>query len=102
MNINTIYQVKYSAENCPDDYIGESARRIIERVKDHSGRDTKLHILKHSSEKEHVEVTQKDFKIIGSHFKNNRPKWKITETLIKQEHSSLNVLDQSVQLKLLN
>ena len=29
---------------------------------------------KHSSEKEHVEVTQEDFKIIGSNFKNNRLK----------------------------
>ena len=51
-----IYQVKCSAENCLD-YIGESARRVIERVNDHGGRDTKSHVLKHSSEKEHVKVT---------------------------------------------
>ena len=96
-----IYQVKCSAENCSDDYIGESARRIIERVKDHGGRDTKSHVLKHSSEKEHVEVTQEDFKIIGSNFKNNRLKRKIAEALlIKQKHPSLNVQDQSVELKL--
>ena len=31
------YQVKWSAENCSDDYVGELARRIIERVKDHGG-----------------------------------------------------------------
>ena len=67
---DTIYQVNCSVENCPDDYIGESARCIIERLKDHGGKDTKSHALKHSSEKEHVEVTQEDFKIIGSHFKN--------------------------------
>ena len=79
---NIIYQLKRSAENCLDDYIGESARRIIERVKDHGGRDTKSHVLKHSSEKEHVEVTQEDFKIIGSHFKNNRLKRKIAEALL--------------------
>ena len=30
-------------ENCLDDYIGESARCIIERIKDHGGRDTKSH-----------------------------------------------------------
>ena len=98
-----IYQVKCSAENCSDDYIGESARRIIERVKDHGGRDTKSHVLKHSSEKEHVEVTQEEFKIIGSNFKNNRLKRKIAEALlIKQKRPSLNVQDQSVELKLLN
>ena len=48
----TIYQVKCFAENCLDDYTGDSARRIIERVKDHGGSDTKSHVLKHSSEKE--------------------------------------------------
>ena len=98
-----IYQVKCSAENCSDDYIGESARRIIERVKDHGGRDTKSHVLKHSSEKEHAEVTQEDFKIIGSNFKNNRLKRKVAEALlIKQKRPSLNVQVQSVRLKLLN
>ena len=78
---DTIYQVKCSAENCSDDYMKELARRIIERVKDHSGRDTKSHVLKHSNEKEHVEVTQEDFKIICSNFKNNRLKRKIAEVL---------------------
>ena len=63
-----IYHVRCSAENCPDDYIGEAARRVVERVKDHGGRDTKSHMFKHSIEKEHKEVTQSDFKIIGSHF----------------------------------
>ena len=57
-----------------DDYFGESARRIIERVKDYGGRDTKSHVLKHSSEIEHVEVTQEDFKIIGSKIKTTDSK----------------------------
>ena len=87
-----------SAEKYSDDCIGESARHVIERVKDHGGRDTKSH-----AEKEHVEVTQEDFKIISSHFENNRLERKITETLlIKHERPSLNVQDQSVELKLLN
>ena len=60
---NIICQVKCSAENCSDDYIGESVRCIIEILKDHDGRDTKSHVLKHSNEKEHVEVTQEDFKL---------------------------------------
>ena len=98
-----IYQVKCSAEICLDDYIGESARRIIERVKGHTGRDTNSHVLKHSSKKEHAEVTREDFKIISSHFKNNRLKRAIAEALlIKQERPSSNVQDQSVEPKLLN
>ena len=92
-----------SAENCSDDYVGESARRIIERAKDHGERDTKSHVLKHSSEKEHIEVTQEVFKIIVSNFKNSRLKRKIAEALlIKQKRPSFNVQDQSVELKLLN
>ena len=74
--------MKCPAENISDDYIGESARGIIERVKNDGGRDTKSHVLKHSSEKENVEVTQEVFKIIGSHFKNNRLKKKIAEALL--------------------
>ena len=65
--------------------------------------ETPNHILKHTSEKEHVEITQEDFKIIGSNFKNNRLKRKIAEALlIKQKRPSLTVQDQSVELKLLN
>ena len=36
---------------------------IIERVKDHGVRDTKSHVLKHSSEKEHVGVHRKTLKL---------------------------------------
>ena len=63
-----IYQVKCSEENYLDDYIGGSARCVIGRVKDHDGRDIKLDALKDSSEKQHIEVTQEYFKIIGSLF----------------------------------
>ena len=95
--------MKCSAENRPDDNIGESARRVTGRVKDHCGRDTKSYILKQSSEKEHAEVTLEYFKIMGSHFKNNRLKRKMAEALlIKPERPSSHVQDQSVEPKLLN
>ena len=57
-----IHQLKCSAENCLEDYIGEPARHVIERVKYQGGRDTKSYVLKHSIENEHVEFTQKDFR----------------------------------------
>ena len=47
-----VYQAKCVEESCNDDYVGETARCISERVLDHSGRD-KNHILKHQIEKEH-------------------------------------------------
>ena len=56
-------------------------------------------MFKHSIEKEHTEVTQSDFKIIGSHFNNSRHKRKIAEALlIKEKHPSLNVQEQSIDL----
>ena len=89
-----IYQVKCSAE---------SSRRLIQRIKDHGGRDTKSSVLEHINENEHVEVIQKNFRVNGSYFDKNRLKTKIAEALlIKKEHLSLNVQDQSVELKLLN
>ena len=73
-------------------YIGESARRIIEIVKDHDARDTKSHVFKISRENKHVEVIQEDFKINCSHFWNNRLKRKTAEAiLIKQELPTLNI-----------
>ena len=84
---NITQQVKCPAENCQDNYIGESAKCVIENVKAHGGRDTKSRVLKHNIENEYVETTQKDFGIIARHFNNNRHKRKIAEALIiKQEH----------------
>ena len=70
------------------DYIGESARLIIERVNGHRGRDTKSHVLKRSS-KSTYGVTQEDFETIGSHSKNYRLKKKITEALLIKRSFSL-------------
>ena len=40
-------------ENCVDDYIGETARTVNERIVDHTGRDTNSCLLKHSIESAH-------------------------------------------------
>ena len=69
-----IYHVNCPLPTCKDNYIGETARRIREPIKDHNGRDHKSHMLKYSIEKHHDNVTQENFKIITKNFKNN--KWK--------------------------
>ena len=38
-----VYHFKCPEESCTDDHIGESGRRVIERVKDHNGRDKSSH-----------------------------------------------------------
>ena len=70
--------------NCPlhtyeNSYIGETVCRIHERIKDYTGRDHNSHMLKHSIEKHHDNVTQEKFKIIAKNFKNNKWKQKISE-----------------------
>ena len=42
-----VYHAKCAEESCNYDYVGETARRISERVLDHSGRNKNSHILKH-------------------------------------------------------
>ena len=57
-----------------DNYIGQTARRIQERIKDDNGRDHKSHMFRHSIEKHHDHVAQQNFNIIAKNFRNN--KWK--------------------------
>ena len=93
--------VKCPEESCTDYYIGESGRSVLERVKDHNGRDKSSHMLRNSIEKNHTEVTMNDFKVIGQYYKNNVRKQKIAGALlIKQFRPTLNVQEQSVVLKL--
>ena len=73
-----IYLATCPEDNCSENYIGESGRRISERINDHTGRDQKSHIFKHSSEKCRQHFHIKIFKIIGNGFHNNSFKQKIS------------------------
>ena len=48
-----IYHVKCSVLTCEENYTGETLQCIHESIKDLSGRDHMLHMLKHSLEKHH-------------------------------------------------
>ena len=98
-----VYHVKCPSDLCNENYVGECGRRIIERIKDHSGRDNKSHMLKHSITSGHRNVTKDDFTIVAKKFKNNKWKRKVSESLIiKDLRPTLNVHDYSVPLKLFN
>ena len=43
------YYAECPEESCSDDYVGETARCISEKVIDHGGRDKNYHVLKHQS-----------------------------------------------------
>ena len=66
------YYVKCPVETCREDYIGETVRRLSERVIDHSGLDKNYHVLKHCIEKENKLPFLEDFMILGANFKKNK------------------------------
>ena len=70
-NHDIIYLATCPEDNCLENYIGESGRQISERIIDLNGRDQKLHIFRHSSEKCRQHFHTNSFKIIGNGFKNN-------------------------------
>ena len=95
-----IYQVKCSAENCSNDYIGESARRIIERVKGHGGTNTKSHVLKQ-------QWKRTCRKYIGGLFRLSTVILKTTDSKGRSQRKTIEALlikhvqDESVEMKLL-
>ena len=102
-NHDVVYLGTCPEYNWSDNYVGESARRISERIIDHNSRDQKSHLFKHNCCQNHPNTSKTDFKIISSEFKNNYYRRKIAEALlIKQIKPSLNVQEKSHELKLFN
>ena len=92
--------IAYPNKKCNATYIRETARRLNERSKDHQGRDEESHVLKHTMEQQHPEITLNDITIL---IKNNKTwyKRKILESLLIKKHiPNLNCHNQSVPLKL--
>ena len=78
-------------------------KKIVERIKDHSGRGHTSHMLKRNIEISHIDVDTANLKIININFSNNKKKWKIAESLwIKDLRPALNLLEKSIPLKLYN
>ena len=99
---NVVYYGKCPNEGCKDDYVGETKRRIVERIKDHNSKDNSSHLLKHACENGYTHVWKKDFKILGNNYQPNFIR-KISESLfIRKLKPSLNVNEKSVPLHLFN
>ena len=58
------YHGKCTANNCNNDYVGETVRRISERITDQNGRDVNCSLLKYHMVKEHPCLQNKDFVIL--------------------------------------
>ena len=102
-NHDIVYYNECPVEQCNENYIGETGRRISERIIDHTGRDLKSYVYKHCIETGHRSPDINDFKIIGSNFRKNVFKRKIAEALlIKQLKPTLNKQEKSIELKRFN
>ena len=76
-NHDLIYHAKCPEPTSIGDYVGESARQITEKIKDHNGRYHTSQVWKDSIERSHKNVSTIDFKIIEKSFHNNKRKQKI-------------------------
>ena len=47
---NVVYLSRCPSEGCHENYIGETNRRILERIQDHNNRDKNSYLLKHALE----------------------------------------------------
>ena len=99
---NLVYSSKCPDKTCNEDYIGETDRRIEDRIIDQNKRDKNSHLLKHFREKNHQHVRENDLIVLGNNYHSNF-KSKISEAFImKQLKPSLNIKDISFQLQLYN
>ena len=76
-----IYYVNCTQSSCYDNYVGETGCRIIERIKDYSGRVHASQMVKHNIETSHTDVNPANFKIINMNFSNNKRKRTIAKSL---------------------
>ena len=101
-NHNIVYHGSCPETDCPENYIWETARGILETVKDHTCTDIHWHIFKHIVESRHEVLVVIHYSIFGKGYWNNTKKRKISEALIiKDIKPTLNRPDESIALKLL-
>ena len=97
------YLVKCPKNTCSETYLGETGRRLNERIMEHAGKDNKSHMLKHALQSGHPSVSPNDFRILQKGYNNSKVKRKISEALLIRKHRpSLNIHENSVPLELFN
>ena len=100
---DVIYRSVCATENCNEDYVGECAIRLYERVNDHNGRDHSSHLVKYTGENGHLPVDTANFEVTGSGYRNNACHRKIAEVLlVKKLEPTLNIQKKLIPLKLFN
>ena len=98
---SVVYLSRCPNTTCNNTYVGETDRRIKERIMDHI-MDKSSHLLKHARQSQHTHVWKDDFKILNGNYKSS-VKRKISEALyIRTLKPTLNVKEKSIRLELYN
>ena len=100
---NLVYLSSCPSSTCNDCYIGETGRRLSERVLNHSGKDTNSHFLRHIFTANHQTADIGHFQILNRGYNNNTYKRRVSEApFVKQYGPTLNGQDNSVPLQVFN
>ena len=81
---NIVYYGKCPSEGWKDGYVGQTKRRVVEKMKEHNDKDKSSHLLKHALKNGHTHVWEKDFQILGSNYQSNF-KQKISKSLFLRQ-----------------
>ena len=81
-NHDIIYHGNFPKNSCADICVGETGRKISERVLEHIGKDTNNHLYKHSMQTGHQTLEISEYQIIGNGYWNNWNKLKIPADII--------------------
>ena len=97
---NKVYFSRCPNITCNKRYVGETDRKIEERIMDHNKRDKNSHLLKHACKGQHTHVWNNDFKILNVNYKINI-KRRISEALyIRALKPTLNVKEKFNQTRI--
>ena len=81
-NHDIISHCNFPENSCADIYVGETGRKISERVLDHIGKDANNHRYKHSIQTGHQTLEISEYQSIGNGYWNNWNKWKMPADII--------------------
>ena len=97
-----MYCFKCPENHCDDFYIGETDRRISDKIIDHNKRDKSSHPLQHIQNKKHAHIWVNNFTILNRNYRSKN-KRKISESLyIRSKKPTLNTKKTSIKLHISN
>ena len=76
-----VYFSRCPFTTCTDSYMGETVRRLRERVVDYSVRDAKSHIVRHCLNSDRETVNIENFKMLNMGYRNNTYRKRISEAI---------------------